>query len=166
MTKIHIIGGSGSGKSFIAERLAKYFNIPVYDLDNIFWDKESAHYGKRNTIEKRDEMLSQILKRECWLIEGVYYGWLNQSFTEADYVFVIKSNVYIRDWRIIKRFVKRRLRIESTTKKETIKSLYQLIKWNHTYDRDNLTKALKMLKEHQDKVFVVKSNEEILKFFN
>lgn len=34
--KIHIIGGSGTGKYYVAEKVSEKFNIPHYDLDNIF----------------------------------------------------------------------------------------------------------------------------------
>jgi shikimate kinase len=34
--RIHIIGGSGSGKSTIRAKLAAEVGIPVYDLDDLF----------------------------------------------------------------------------------------------------------------------------------
>lgn len=33
--KIHIIGGPGSGKTFLAEKLSSQFWIPHYDLDDL-----------------------------------------------------------------------------------------------------------------------------------
>ena len=36
--KIHIIGGPGSGKSYIAKKLSTLYNIKAYDLDDLFWD--------------------------------------------------------------------------------------------------------------------------------
>lgn len=35
--RIHILGGAGCGKSFIAEKLKEQLGIPHYDLDDIFW---------------------------------------------------------------------------------------------------------------------------------
>lgn len=32
--KIHIIGGSGSGKTFLADKLSMEYNIEHYDLDD------------------------------------------------------------------------------------------------------------------------------------
>ena len=46
--KIHIIGCSGSGKTYLANALSKKYN--------------------------NDE----------WIIEGVYYAWIQQFFDEAD----------------------------------------------------------------------------------
>lgn len=36
--KIRIIGCSGSGKTYLAKRLSKKYNIPNFDLDDIQWD--------------------------------------------------------------------------------------------------------------------------------
>ena len=52
--KIHIIGGSGSGKSYLAKKLAKELYIPYYDLDNIFWDNSKDSYGNKNDEETRN----------------------------------------------------------------------------------------------------------------
>lgn len=165
MTKIHIIGGSGSGKTYIAEELSRILDIPRYDLDSIFWDHSMKQYGIKNDPQKRDELLNEIFHNDSWLIEGVYYGWLNQSFLEADYIFVLMPNVYLRDVRIIKRYIKRKLTSEPSFKNETIRSIYELLKRNHNYDRDNLPKALQMLKMYSNKVFILKNNHEILKYF-
>lgn len=45
MTKIHILGGPGSGKSYIAAKISSRFKIPSYELDTIFWDNDSKEYG-------------------------------------------------------------------------------------------------------------------------
>lgn len=48
--KIHIIGCSGSGKTYL---LSEKYNIPHYDLDDIQWDNNSDGYGviaKRFTL--------------------------------------------------------------------------------------------------------------------
>lgn len=40
--KIHIIGGPGSGKTFLAEKLSKELGISHLDLDDLQWDNKSA----------------------------------------------------------------------------------------------------------------------------
>src|SRR6056297_2751895 len=107
--KIHIIGGPGSGKTYCAKRISKRYNISYYDLDNIFWEDTNSGYGVKKDKNKRDKELSNILNRDNYIIEGVYYSWLKNSFKTADLVIVIKTSVYIRDFRIIKRFIKRKL---------------------------------------------------------
>jgi adenylate kinase family enzyme len=75
--KIHIIGGSGTGKSYISEKLSCKFNIPHFDLDNIFWDNTAETYGTKMPVGERTEMLNDILKNNHWIIEGVSLVWTN-----------------------------------------------------------------------------------------
>ena len=44
--KIHIIGCSGSGKTYLANALSKKYNISHSDLDDIQWDNNAKGYGK------------------------------------------------------------------------------------------------------------------------
>ena len=37
--KIHIIGCSGSGKTYLANALSKKYNISHFDLDDIQWNQ-------------------------------------------------------------------------------------------------------------------------------
>ena len=58
--KIHIIGCSGTGKSYLAKRLSEKYNIPHFDLDDIFWDNSSDRYGVKMPDEKRNLMLEDF----------------------------------------------------------------------------------------------------------
>lgn len=48
--KIHIIGGSGSGKTYIADRISEKLDIKTYDLDELFWDNSADSYGTKADI--------------------------------------------------------------------------------------------------------------------
>ena len=43
--KIHIIGCSGSGKTYLANALSKKYNISHFDLDDIQWDNNAKEYA-------------------------------------------------------------------------------------------------------------------------
>ena len=102
LQRIHIIGGPGSGKSYIAHQLSQRFGIPAYELDELFWNRAAPRYGVRTETVERDARLLAITQEEAWIIEGVYYGWLRPSFERADHIFVLRVNVFLRDWRIVK----------------------------------------------------------------
>ena len=73
--KIHIIGCSGSGKTYLANALSKKYNISHFDLDDIQWDNNAKEYGKKRPLDERKALLQEILyNNDEWIIEGVYYA--------------------------------------------------------------------------------------------
>ena len=62
--KIHIIGGPGSGKTYLAEKLSKELGIQHYDLDELQWDNKSDSYGIKiagNRLAERYFAVSEAL---------------------------------------------------------------------------------------------------------
>ena len=158
--KIHIIGCSGTGKTYFAKRLSNKYNIPHYDLDNIYWDNSSQKYGIKTEIEKRDKLLLNILEKDDWIIEGIYYKWLEQSFKNADIIYILDLPKYIYKLRIIKRFIKRKLKLE-IAKKETLKSLLDLLKWTDKFQNEDMKEIIKILEKYKEKVYFIKSKKKI-----
>ena len=162
--KIHIIGGPGSGKSYIAKILSEQYSLPILDLDDIFWNNRSDTYGVKADADERDQALNAFLEQEGWIVEGVYYHWLARSFKEADLIIALTPSVLIRDWRILKRFLKRRLGVIPSKKKETFKGLRELITWNHRYDGNNLAQARKFVTDLGCETVDCKDVETVMKF--
>ena len=149
--KIHIIGGPGSGKSFLAEKLSKELGISHFDLDDLQWDNKSASYGVKRSPDERDRLLNDVLSHNDWIIEGVYYAWCQQCFADADRIYVLNVPRYKYRYRIIRRFVRRKLGLEKG-KKENLKSLRELLKWADKYQKVNLVEISKLLIPYSDKV--------------
>ncbi len=158
--KIRIIGCSGSGKTYFAKRLSKKYNIPNFDLDDIQWDNSQNSYGIKMPIEKRDQMLKDILQYPNWIIDGVYYAWVQQSFEEADIIYVMDMPKWLYKFRIIKRFIKRKIGLEKG-KKETLKTVCKLLKWTDTFQNTNMKEIIKILEPYKGKVVFIKKREEI-----
>jgi adenylate kinase family enzyme len=161
LQRIHILGGPGSGKSYAARHLSHRLGITAYDLDDLFWNRAAQRYGVRASDVDRDAGLVAITQQDAWVIEGVYYRWLKASFERADIIFVLCPNVYLRDWRILKRFVSRKLGIVPS-KRESLLDLYRLIQWNHKYDSDNLKRAMDFFREFENKVVVCSCADDLL----
>ncbi|MCM1467183.1 MAG: hypothetical protein NC086_03470 [Alistipes sp.] len=149
--KIHIIGGSGSGKTYLADKLSKEYHIKHYDLDDLQWDNNAETYGIKRNPDERRAMLQEILKEENWIIEGVYYKWCKQCFADADKIYLLEVPRHIYRYRIIKRFIKRKLGLEKG-KKETLKSLNDLLKWADSYSDNDIPEIKKLIEPYTDKV--------------
>ena len=163
--KIHIIGCSGTGKTYLARKFSKKYNIQHYDLDDIQWDNSADGYGLKMPVDKREKMLKQILNQESWIIEGVYYAWVIESFQEADVIYVLDIPSHIYKYRIIMRFIKRKLGIEKG-KKETFKSVYNLLKWTNKYQNNNLKEIKTILKQYERKVVWISNSRGIDRIIN
>ena len=58
--KIYILGGCGSGKTYLSKKLSKIYNIKAHDLDYIAKIPEKGFQKVPNSI--RDARLKKLLK--------------------------------------------------------------------------------------------------------
>lgn len=158
--KIHIIGCSGSGKTYLAKALSRKYDIPHFDLDDIQWDNNADGYGVKMPIEKRSELLNNMLQNENWVIEGVYYAWVGKCFEDADKIYVLDMPKRIYIYRMIKRTVRRKLGLEKG-KKETLKSVYNLLKWTDTFQNRNMEEIRKILAVYPEKTTWLRNRKEV-----
>lgn len=164
--RIHIIGGAGSGKTRAARKISEKIGIATYDLDTIFWDNRDDSYNKKAIPEVRDQKLREILLHESWIIEGVYFQWLKESFQQADVIILLIPNYTICTLRIISRFIKRKIGIMPSKKKETIKGLIELIQWNQRYNKDYIPEIITLLKPYGEKMKVFSKADEAVDYVN
>ncbi len=157
--KIRIIGCSGSGKTYLSQKLVEKLRLSHFDLDNIYWDNSDA-YGVKRVEGDRDNLLSNVLNEPSWVIEGVYYKWCLKTFDQADIIVLLEPELKLCKSRIKKRFIKRKLGLEKG-KKETLKSLKELLKWTDKFYSDNLLKIKEILNGYKTKVVVLKTEKEI-----
>ena len=158
--RIHIIGSTGSGKTHVACLLSRRFGIPSFDLDELFWDRSASAYGIRATADVRDRKLAESVASEMWILEGVYHQWVGPSFDRADVILALTPSVWIRDARVLRRFIVRKLGLVPS-KKESLRDLWQLLRWNHNYDHDNYPRAVAFIRERNRAVVECASLEDV-----
>ena len=83
----------------------------------------------------------------------MYFSWCGRCFEDADKIYVLDMPKYLYKFRIIKRMVKRKLGLEKG-KKETLKSVYNLLKWTDKFQKQNLPEIKKMLAEYVAQVII------------
>ena len=131
--RIHIIGGSGSGKTYISNKLRNDYHFSQIDLDKLEWVNIKGKTVKQELSVKKKK-LKELLKKDNVTIEGVYYNWCQDSFKKCNYIFYLKVPLIKQEYRIIKRSIKRKLGIEKSFFKETFKSVFDLLQWNIKYN--------------------------------
>jgi adenylate kinase family enzyme len=76
-----IVGNGGSGKSWLAERLAVALSTSAVDLDEIHW--LPGGFNARREPTSAIEMVRTKAAEDQWVLEGVY-GWLaNEALPRA-----------------------------------------------------------------------------------
>ena len=105
-------------------------------------------------------MLQKVCIYKEWIIEGVYYAWVQQSFEEADKIYVLDMPLLLCKIRIIWRFLKRKLRLEKG-KQESLKSLYNLLKWTNVFQKKNMPEIKVIMEKYKEKVVYLKSSKEV-----
>ena len=158
--KIRIIGCSGTGKTYFAQKLSAQLHIRACDLDEIFWDHSKRTYGTKLPIEKRDALLQDILSGEDWIIEGVYYAWCQESFLQADKIYFLDIPAAVYKRRIIIRFLRRKFSLEKQ-KIETFKSLSSLLLWTDTFQKNNVPEIKELLSICKGEVVIIHSTAEL-----
>lgn len=157
--KIRIVGPCGSGKSSLTRELSKEFNIPYYEIDNMIWDRSEEDL--RYPEEVRNATFFKIIQSESWILEGAQSNWTGESFRCADIIFILVPNVWVRDYRIIKRFIRSRTGIEAWNYKQSFSNLMKMmVKWNHQY---NLYEVSHLTQAYSDKRFYIKSKRDAVK---
>lgn len=73
LTRTLIIGNSGSGKSWLAQRLAAQLKVPWVDLDRIHWISDEHSIARPYAAALGIARI--VADEEQWVIEGVY-GWI------------------------------------------------------------------------------------------
>lgn len=116
-------------------------------------------------VDKRNALFEEMLKNDSWIIEGVYYAWVGQSFKDADMICLLDMPKYVCKSRIILRFIKRKVGIEKG-KKETLKSVINLLKWTDTFQNKNLKEIKNILENYGDKVFLLSNKRDISKIID
>ena len=165
-TKIRIIGSVGSGKTTLAKELSLKLNIPYYEIDNVVWIRRKSG-DIRRTDEEREEYLNAIIHSEAWIIEGVHSeDWVSASFDQAELIIFLDTKYSTRIYRIIKRFVLQKLKLEQSNYKTTIEIFFKMFKWNRNFEEVGKPNFLKKFGEYEDKLIVVKNKESLVNYFN
>ncbi|MGC2310124.1 MAG: hypothetical protein WA432_00710 [Candidatus Babeliaceae bacterium] len=99
--RIVIVGNAGSGKTTLAFQLQKKFNLPLYHLDQYYWQSNWERVG----LEKFNKIHEELCKKDAWIIEGLYVKVLQQRVAHADVVIFLDMPRFLCIWYVLKRAI-------------------------------------------------------------
>lgn len=132
--KILIVGTVGTGKTTLAKKLSKDYNIKYYEIDSIVHDDRQN--GRKREEEEQNVIVKNINKNENWIIEGVLRKNLQYLLELADKIIYLDVPKYKRNIRILKRYIKQKLKLEKSNYKPDIKMLKMMFKWSNDFEKN------------------------------
>jgi adenylate kinase family enzyme len=151
LNRICITGNSGSGNSYLGERIAKSLEVTSLDLDTIFWQK-GAYTEKRDKTELNNLLLESCCQTK-WVVEGIYGELISSALKFAD-VFIWVNP----DWKTCKSNLISR-------KRDTPPSLYEYSEtyWSRKCKRSHEFHEL-IYSQFEGEKYCFTSNEQVNEF--
>ena len=151
--KILIFGIVASGKTTLAKKLSKELNIPYYEGDCIAWGFPGEERYKR-TDEEQAEMIDKINENPDWIVEGTYRESQRAFYDYADKIIFLDTPLYVRKYRIVKRFLKQKLGIEKCHYKPDLNMLKAMFKWTKEFEEERSKHEERLLKYREKLVWI------------
>ena len=149
--KILIVGTVGTGKTTLARKLSKEYNIKYYEIDSIVHDDINK---KKRTPQQQNEIISNINKEDGWIIEGVLRENLEDLLEIAEKIIYLDIPKNIRNKRILTRYIKQKIGIEKSNYKPSLKMLKMMYKWSNEFEK-NRDEFENKLNKYVDKLEVI-----------
>lgn len=150
--KILIIGTVGTGKTTLAKKLSKQYNIKYYEIDSIVHDDNNKI---KRTSKQQDEIIEKINNNVNWIIEGVLRKNLYYLLELADKIIYLDISKKVRNRRILIRYIKQKLGLEQSNYVPSLNMLKNMYKWSEKYDK-NKHEIMQTLDKYKDKIEIIK----------
>ena len=162
MNRICIIGGSGTGKTTLANNLGKQLNLPIYHIDGIH---HLPNWEIRDKDE-RDKIILQKTDEERWIIDGTYRSTLKQRLEKSDYVIYLDYSTFAQVKGALGRFIKNHGRekqeIPGCNEKMSWKFFFWVVNWRKN-KRQTIIDTLQNV--NNDKVHIFKTRKQLNKWY-
>lgn len=97
--RIMIIGGTGSGKTWLARRLGIRYGLPVHAVDDAVWDE----FGTLRPPNDIDDAVRQLAAHDRWVIEGGNSRTYCDRARRADAIIWLRPPRWRRFLRVLRR---------------------------------------------------------------
>lgn len=165
MKRIIIIGNGGSGKTWLAQELAKKFSYPVLHFDEVFW--EPGGFNRKRDKELVEKEILDFAKKEQWIMEGVFGELVELALARIDLLVFLDMS-----WDYCEQGLQQRGydKTSAHSLKQAKELFEKLLDWSKDYwkrtDKRSQIGHSNLAKAVGDKAVVLKSREEVLSFLS
>ncbi len=85
MKWVIVIGCSGGGKSVFSRALAKKTGLPLYHLDNLYWNSDGTKAEPSEFLER----LRRAMVGDAWILDGNFRSTMELRLMPCDTVFFL-----------------------------------------------------------------------------
>ena len=99
ITRIMIVGGPGSGKTWLAQRLGRRYKLPIHSVDDEVWDQ----HGALRVPDDIDARVRRLTAQDKWIIEGGNSRTYMDRAQRADAIIRLAPPILQRLYRVFRR---------------------------------------------------------------
>jgi len=99
LNRIMIVGGPGSGKTWLAHRLGGRYKLPVHSVDEEVWDQ----HGALRAPDEIDARVRRLSAQNKWIIEGGNSRTYAYRVQQADVIIRLAPPLWQRFYRVLLR---------------------------------------------------------------
>jgi adenylate kinase family enzyme len=163
MKRVLIIGCSGSGKSTLAGKLAELTNLPVLNLDQLYWKPSWTIPDEKEWLAS----LTRALEEAGWIMDGHYSATLSTRLERADTVILLDFPTRICVFRAFSRMLRNHGNTRSDMANNCPEKLdWEFLKYVWTFRRRMLPQAMKQLNAFRGQLIVLRTPGEVRRFLD
>ena len=160
-SRIIIVGSAGSGKSYLAKRMAEITGYPFVHLDNEYWKPGWVKTPREEWIASQKKMMNT----EQWIIDGNYNSTMELRFEASDAVIFLDINRFVCIYSAIKRHGKKRSDLPDYLTENFDKEFIEFLKWIWEFPKTGKKRIVELHNIYAEKPFIVlKSRKEVNQF--
>lgn len=160
--KISIIGGSGTGKTTLANNLSKELNLPVYYIDGI----HHLENWKIRNKDERDKIILEKANEEKWIIDGTYHSTLKERLEKADLVIYLDYSSISQIKGVLGRFIKNHGKEKEEIPGCKERMSFEFFFWVLNWRKNKRNKIIENInKIDKNKVLIFKNRKQLNKWY-
>lgn len=134
--KLYIVGPVASGKSTLAQQLSQLTGTPCFHLDEIVHAKDPTNPqgNRKRSVQERDELFHVILAKDSYIMEDTGRSCFLEGMEQADSVVLLDVSPILRRKRVVTRWLRQRLGLESCSYRPSVSMLRDMFLWSRNYE--------------------------------